>query len=99
MAQNDIKELSRALVEYKWDTGSFPDESERLEALKSAPADRAGWRGPYLPGNIPEDPLGRAYIYRFDHGAADDAEIGTYGADGKPGGKDLDADIFAKVFP
>src|SRR4051794_32532097 len=49
----------------------------------SSPIDLAALRS-----KIPPDPWGRPYIYR----SSSTPEIGTYGADGKPGGEGFDAD-------
>jgi len=97
--QNDINELSKAIGAYRKDIRSFPAGNEGLQALRAAPAHKAGWRGPYYPREIPKDPWGRPYIYRITHTATDVPKIGTFGADGKPGGKDLDEDTLADVVP
>jgi len=83
--------------EYRKDTRSFQGENEGLEALRSAPARTSNWRGPYYPRENPKYPWGRPYIYRIRHAATDVPEIGTFGANGKPGGKDLDEDMFENV--
>ena len=57
------------------------------------PADAAEWNGPYMPQEIPKDPWGHDWLYKFpgDHG--DEPDIISYGADGQPGGDGINADI------
>jgi general secretion pathway protein G len=55
------------LQQYSMHMGDYPTTAEGLQALITAPANRADrWRGPYLQENkIPEDPWGRPYQYRY----------------------------------
>jgi general secretion pathway protein G len=57
------------------------------------PANTAQWAGPYLQMDIPNDPWGHPYNYKFpgDHG--DEPDISSFGADGQPGGDGINADI------
>ena len=89
-----IENFSRALLAYREDAKAFPAESTGLRALRLAPAHTIGWNGPYVQKDIPLDPWGHPYIYRLKMGVP---EVGSYGADGKPGGEGLDADILAPV--
>lgn len=89
-ARRDMATIGKALEQYKSDVGSYPDERVGFAALKSQQGPK--WRGPYLPGDIPADPWGRAYIYRFS-GQLEAPQLLSYGADGRPGGTDLDEDI------
>ncbi|MBL9214842.1 MAG: type II secretion system major pseudopilin GspG [Opitutaceae bacterium] len=61
--------LKLPLTRYNIDTGSFPTTAEGLQALVSAPANRAErWRGPYIEapgGRLPVDPWGEPYLYRY----------------------------------
>lgn len=88
-----IAAFQTALGVYKLDTGHFPTTEEGLEALRTAPSGVSGWNGPYLPKEIPLDPWGHAYVYKYpgDHG--DEPDIISYGADGRAGGEGEDADI------
>ncbi len=76
-----------ALEVYKKDVGAFPSS---LEDLRFDPG-VGGWKGPYLPRDIPRDPWGTRYLYR----ARPDGipEIVSFGADGKPGGEGLNLEI------
>jgi general secretion pathway protein G len=92
-AKVQIESFQTALAAYKLDTGTFPTSDQGLQALRTAPPGVNNWNGPYLPKDVPLDPWGRNYIYKFpgDHG--DEPDIICYGADGKEGGEGEDADI------
>jgi general secretion pathway protein G len=64
-----------------------------LQALRSRPANVNNWQGPYLPQEIPNDPWGRPYLYRYPSEQGDEPEIISLGADGQPGGEDINTDI------
>ena len=55
------------LTSYRMQMGDYPSTSEGLQALITAPANRADrWKGPYLnESKLPEDPWGRPYQYRY----------------------------------
>jgi len=92
-AREQINNFETALGAYKLDTGRFPTTDQGLQALRAKPQGVERWDGPYLPQDIPMDPWGRAYIYKYpgDHG--DEPDIISYGADGKEGGEKEDTDI------
>jgi general secretion pathway protein G len=53
------------LMTYRIDMGGYPTTAEGLQALVSAPANRAdSWKGPYLE-KLPLDPWQEPYIYRY----------------------------------
>ena len=84
-----------AIDRYKADVGDYPSESAGLGALMHDFGVRH-WRGPYLPGNRPflgrfVDPWGHRYAYRFP--GTPKPEVVSYGADGKPGGTGINADV------
>lgn len=88
-----ISDLEQALEIYNLDVGRFPTSEQGLDALVREPSGVRGWNGPYLKkGELPEDPWGNSYEYRFPgkHGAP---EITSLGADGRPGGSGEDADV------
>ena len=75
-AKEDIAEIfvtssmQVPLESYRMDTGSYPSTSEGLQALITAPADKAAlWRGPYLTSKDKSkfliDPWGNPYQYRY----------------------------------
>jgi general secretion pathway protein G len=94
-ARAQINAFMTALGTYKLDTGTFPTTEQGLLALRAKPADVNQWAGPYLPQEIPVDPWGHPYSYKFpgDHG--DEPDVICYGADGQPGGDGLNADILS----
>ncbi len=94
-AQAQINAFQTALGTYKLETSQFPTTEQGLAALRNKPGDLPNWNGPYLPKDVPNDPWGRPYIYKFpgDHG--DEPDIISYGADGQPGGDGTNADILS----
>ena len=92
-ARAQIEGFMTALGTYKLDTGSFPSTEQGLAALRLKPADVNQWNGPYMPKDIPKDPWGHDYIYRFPGEHGDEPDLICLGRDGQPGGEGLDADI------
>ncbi len=92
-AKTQINSFMTALGTYKLDTSMFPTTEMGLAALRNHPANLNQWQGPYLAQELPNDPWGRPYIYKYpgDHG--DEPDIISYGADGQPGGDGINADI------
>ncbi len=76
------------------DVGRYPTKEEGVEALLKAPADAAGWAGPYArsAANI-TDPWGHLIDYSLDEQGR--PRIRVFGADGKEGGDGGGADIVA----
>ena len=95
-ARAQIDGLMTALGTYKLDTGNFPSTEQGLVALRVKPADINQWAGPYMPKDVPKDPWGHDYIYKFPgDNQADEPEITCIGADGQPGGEGINADILS----
>ena len=96
-AKIDIGVIESALDQYRLDMMNYPNTQQGLSALISVPSDarNAGSYRPggYLRGEVPRDPWGNPYQYRFpgDRGGAYD--LYSLGADGEPGGEGLNADI------
>ncbi|MBU2869352.1 type II secretion system major pseudopilin GspG [Colwellia sp. E2M01] len=86
-AKTQMELFSTSLDMYRLDLGNYP---ATLDELRSS--DKANWQGPYLPKDIPNDPWGNSYIYKFpgDNGEYD---LISYGSDGKEGGTDEASDI------
>lgn len=87
-AQIQVRQLGNVLDMYRLDVGSYPAESNGLEALVAEPVGVDRWNGPYLQN--PEaiiDPWGRPYVYRFpgENGAYDLYSLGSDGAEGGEG--------------
>jgi general secretion pathway protein G len=94
-AHAQINGFMTALGAYKLDTSTFPTTEQGLQSLRVAPAGVPLWKGPYLPQEVPNDPWGRPYVYKYpgDHG--DEPDIVSLGADGTPGGEDINADVLS----
>lgn len=94
-AKAQIAAFQTALAAHKLDTGTFPTNEQGLQALRVAPSGVRNWDGPYLPKDIPLDPWGRAYIYRYPGQHGDEPDIISYGADGQEGGEGENEDILS----
>jgi len=94
--QTQIKMLKSALQTYRLDVGEYPSTQEGLGAINKkpdSPKAKQNWQGPYLSEKVPNDPWGTAYQYRREPSGEEDITLYSLGADGKPGGEGLDADI------
>jgi general secretion pathway protein G len=92
-ARAQIQSFMTALGSYKLDTGTFPTTEQGLKALREKPQDVNQWAGPYLPRDVPRDPWGREYVYKYPGEHGDEPDVICLGADGAPGGEELNADI------
>ncbi len=92
-ARAQIKAFKTALVQYYNDVGVFPTNEQGLQALWTKPQGAERWQGPYVDEEIPADPWGRPFVYRYPGENTKDPEILSYGADGQPGGTEINADI------
>jgi len=88
-----INSFMTALGAYKLDTGVFPSTELGLQALRVRPENAPQWAGPYLPQDIPLDPWGRPYLYKYPGEHGDEPDIVSLGADGQTGGEGNNADI------
>lgn len=61
--------MKTPLTAYRIDMGGYPSTSEGLQALVTAPQNKAdAWRGPYIEarsGKLPVDPWQESYVYRY----------------------------------
>ncbi|CAB3776279.1 type II secretion system major pseudopilin GspG [Pararobbsia alpina] len=93
-ASSQMKSLADALDHYRLDVGQYPSAEHGLEALTNRPADAdAQWQGPYLNKAVPDDPWGRDYVYQVPGTQEREFDLMSHGADGKPGGSGMNADI------
>ncbi len=93
-ARSQIESFMGAVGTYKMDVGVFPNSEQGLQSLRIAPQGVENWHGPYLAKDVPMDPWGHPYIYKFPgEQHPDEPEITSLGADGQPGGSGIDADI------
>jgi len=91
-AKTQMALFETALDTYRLDVGKFPSSDQGLGALRVRPTDEDNWDGPYLKKEIPMDPWGQPYEYRYP-GEHSDYDIISYGLDGQPGGEGEDLDI------
>ena len=81
-ARTQIEAFMGALQTYHIENGRFPTNEEGLQSIRQ-----------YLSKDIPNDPWGNPYVYKYpgDHGPEPD--LVCYGADGKPGGEGVNSYI------
>ncbi len=92
-AKQEIANIQAALGAYKLEVGTYPTQEQGLTALRQKPDGVEQWHGPYLAKDLGNDPWGHPYIYKFPGEHGDEPDIVSYGADGQPGGTDLNADV------
>lgn len=95
-AKHDLATISQALKLYRLDIGRYPTTEQGLKALVERPSSDPvpqNWKnGGYL-DRLPNDPWGNPYQYA-NPGTKGEVDLFSYGADGKPGGAALDADLY-----
>lgn len=92
-ARQDIAQITQALKLYRLDNFRYPTTAQGLQALATRPTTEPlpqRWQG-YL-DKLPRDPWGNAYQY-LSPGVKGEIDVFSLGADGKPGGEGVDADI------
>jgi general secretion pathway protein G len=92
-AKSQIENFMTALGTYKLDVGSFPTTEQGLQSLRVKPGDANNWNGPYMPKDVPLDPWGHPYVYKYPGEHGDEPDVICYGGDGQPGGEGENADI------
>lgn len=98
-AQVQIKMIESALLIMRLDIGSPSNGEAALRWLTTKPDDTnlaSQWKGPYLDGSVPVDPWNNPYQIVVPGREGKAFTIFSYGADGKPGGEGLNADIHSK---
>ncbi len=94
-ARNDIRALQTQLNLYRLDNFVYPSTDQGLEALVQSPSgqpEAPNWRsGGYL-DRLPRDPWGRPYQY-LHPGQHGEFDVYSLGADGRPGGEGINAEI------
>ncbi|OYW09932.1 MAG: type II secretion system protein GspG [Acidobacteriia bacterium 12-62-4] len=91
-ARQQMNAFGTALGAYKLDTGIYPSTEQGLAALKARPENVNNWQGPYMQ-DVPTDPWQRPYVYKFPGEHGDEPDIVCLGADGQPGGTDINEDV------
>ncbi len=93
-ARQDVRSIETALNLYRLDNFRYPSTDQGLQALVSNPGQGVApnWKaGGYL-DRVPSDPWNNPYQYR-NPGQQGEFDVWSFGADGQPGGDDVDADI------
>jgi len=92
-AYAQMQDFMGALGTYKLDNSTYPTTRQGLIALRVKPSEAPRWNGPYIPQELPKDPWDHDWVYKSpgDHG--NEPDIISYGADGRPGGDGINADI------
>jgi len=93
----DFATLATALSLYRLDNSMLPSTDQGLQALVEKPS-IAPVPGRYRQGGylreLPRDPWGNAYVYLSpSRDGLRDYELVSRGADGRPGGEGMDADL------
>jgi general secretion pathway protein G len=95
-ARADIAGITQALKLYRLDNSFYPTTEQGLQALVTQPTTSpapGNWkRGGYL-DRMPKDPWGREYQY-LNPGLRGEIDVFSLGADGRPGGEGVNADIY-----
>lgn len=87
-ASTQLTKIRTAIAIYEVDTGRYPPD---LGALVKMPDGLKGWKGPYLAADVPKDPWGNPYGYRFPGKRRPESyDLFSNGPDGKP---DTDDDL------
>ncbi len=94
-AKQDIQAIRTALDMYRLDNYQYPSTDQGLRALVERPSgspEARNWKqGGYLE-RLPNDPWGNPYQY-LSPGQHGEVDVFSYGADGRPGGQGVNAEI------
>lgn len=94
-AKQDIDTFTQALKLYRLDNQRYPSTEQGLQALITKPTIAPippNWKtGGYI-DRLKLDPWGLAYQYQMP-GTRGEVDVFSYGADGTPGGVDINTDI------
>lgn len=94
-ARQDMRVLEGALNLYRLDNYVYPSTEQGLEALVAQPngePQAKNWKQGGYVDRLPKDPWGNTYNY-LNPGVHAEIDIFTLGADNRPGGEGINADI------
>jgi general secretion pathway protein G len=94
-AAQDIRILENSLRLYRLDNFVYPTTEQGLEALvvrPTTPPEPRRWKEGGYVDRLPRDPWGNEYQY-LNPGVHGEIDIFSYGADGRPGGEGVNAEI------
>jgi general secretion pathway protein G len=89
LTQAQLQTLAEKVQQYQMDTGALPPT---LDALVTAPGGTQGWLGPYAKTADLNDAWMHPMLYKVP-GEGKPFDLVSYGADGKPGGDSVNADL------
>ena len=89
LAQAQVQTLAEKVSQFEMDTGQLPAS---LDQLVTQPGGAVGWLGPYAKDSELRDPWNTPYEYRAP-GDGQPYDIVSYGADRRPGGDSVNADL------
>lgn len=89
LAESQVQTIAEKVEQYRMDTGALPPD---LQALVAQSGNAPGWLGPYAKAGELLDPWKNPLQYAVP-GEAGAFDVVSLGADGKPGGQSVDADI------
>lgn len=89
-ARTQIAQFEVALDAFEIEVGRYPTTAEGLRALVEKPtSDADGWQQPYLKRDVPQDPWGNDYQYRYPGQYNENGyDLYSVGPDHKLGGDD-----------
>lgn len=96
VAKGDIKSVAAALDMYKLDNFGYPSTQQGLDALVTKPSGNPApknWNPDGYLKRVPKDPWGNDYQYLSPGTRGGAFDLYSFGADGKEGGSDMNADI------
>ena len=89
LAESQVLTIAEKVEQYRMDTGELPPT---LQALVNQSGGAPGWLGPYAKEGELLDPWKNALQYQVP-GESGAFDVVSLGADGKPGGQSVNADI------
>ena len=92
-----LRSLHAAVLQFRMDTGRYPEEAEGLDALIEKPEGVDYWQpGGYLDTTeLPKDAWEREFIYDLNPEDGKPFVIISFGADGEEGGEGFDMDLLS----
>jgi len=85
--RSQMSNIAQALKLYRLHSSHYPTTSEGLAVLT-----QSGKNGKRYMDSLPKDAWGNDFVY-LSPGVHGDFDLLSYGADGRPGGAEFDADI------
>lgn len=90
LAQTQMQTISGKIEQFRADVGRLPAS---LDELITAPSNGSGWLGPYSRAEELSDPWHQKIELRAPGDNGKEFQLVSLGADGKPGGEGVDADL------